>query len=67
MPNLTTSKKPTHIAYVVRDGKADQSFWRAIGSAWVHKDAKGFDLLLDAVPTSGRVVLRVNEPKADVE
>lgn len=60
----TESKKPTHLAYVVRDGKDDQSFWREIGSAWTHRDGKGFDVMLDALPSSGRIVLRVNEPKS---
>lgn len=59
--------KPTHIAYAVRnfekDDKADSS-WSRIGVAFEHKDGKGFDVTLDAVPVSGRVVLRVNEPKA---
>jgi len=60
------SNKPTHTAYAVRnfekDGKQD-SQWLKIGAAWPHKDGKGFDLNLDALPTSGRIVLRLNEPK----
>ena len=60
------SKKPTHIAYAVRDfekdGKADAS-WNRIGAAWLHKDGKGFDVTLEAVPVNGRLVLRLNTPK----
>lgn len=60
------SSKPTHQAYVVReyekDGEKD-SYWSRIGVAFAHKDGKGFDVSLDAVPTSGRVVLRVAEEK----
>jgi hypothetical protein len=72
MSNATRSKKPaprkpTHTAYVVRDGKDDQSFWREIGSQWPHKDGKGFDLILDALPINGRIVIRLNEPKPKSE
>ena len=60
------ANKPTHIAYAVRNfekgGKADSS-WSQIGSAWLHKDGGGYDLVLDAVPVNGRVVLRINKPK----
>ncbi len=63
--------KPTHIAYSVRDFtnsdgevKAD---WNRVGAAWLHKDGKGFDLTLDSVPLSGRIVLRLNQPKEKAE
>ena len=62
--------KPTHIAYAVRnfekDGKQD-SDWLRIGAAWSHKDGKGFDVNLDALPVGGRVVLRMNELKQAAE
>jgi hypothetical protein len=62
--------KPTHIAYAVREfekeGKQDSS-WSRIGVAFQHTDGKGFNVTLDAVPVSGRVVLRVNEPKPSKE
>lgn len=61
--------KPTHLAFTVRDfenAKGEKKGrWLEIGSAWAHKDGKGFDLNLDAVPVDGRVVLRLNEPKTD--
>jgi hypothetical protein len=63
-------QKPTHNAYTVRNyeksteaGKQDASQWSKIGVAFSHKDGKGLDLVLDAVPVDGRVVLRVAEPK----
>ena len=49
------AQKPTHSAYSVRafekDGKPDAS-WPKIGAAWPHRDGKGFDVVLDALPTS---------------
>jgi hypothetical protein len=60
-------KKPTHTAYAVRnfqrDGEDDSSCSR-IGVAFLHRDGKGIDVVLDAVPVNGRVVLRLNEPKS---
>jgi len=36
-----------------------------IGAAWPHQDGKGYRLVLNAVPVSGVVVLRLPEPKED--
>jgi hypothetical protein len=56
--------RPTHIAYQIRDGK-DEGIWTRIGAAWRHKDGKGFNLQLDAVPLDGRITLReASETKA---
>lgn len=63
---MTETKRPDFAAYVVRDGAADKKAnWREIGVAFHHKDGKGLDLLLDALPVSGRVVLRAIEDKAE--
>jgi hypothetical protein len=59
-------KTPTHMAYAVRDfqkdGQEDAS-WSKIGVAWVHRDGKGFEVVLDVLPVNGREVLRLNVPK----
>ena len=34
-------------------------FWLNIGTAFVHKDSKGFNVILQALPINGRVVLRL--------
>ncbi len=59
----TDSKGPTHVAYHVRDAKDGKGFWTRIGSAWAHKDGKGFNIQIDVVPLDGRVTLRVAEDK----
>lgn len=53
-----SNKKPTHYAYTV-SGEGERKTWTRIGAAWANKDGEGFNLLLDALPTNGRVVLRV--------
>ena len=53
--------KPSHKAYVVEDrgeGDDNDAFWTRIGSAWPHKDGKGLNVVMQAVPTNGRLVLR---------
>jgi len=60
----TGSNAPTHVAYHVRDTKDGKGFWTRIGSAWSHKDGKGFNIQIDVVPLDGRVTLRVAEEKS---
>ncbi len=58
-----SKKHPSHIAYQVRDGKDNESYWTRIGVAWATKDGKGYTIQLNAVPLDGKIVLRVPEPK----
>lgn len=51
------SKRPTHEIFVVQDGN-DKSHWIKIGAAWANKDSKGMTLIFDALPVSGRAVIR---------
>lgn len=61
----TSGKAPTHIAYHVRDGVDGKGFWTRIGSAWSHRDNKGFSIQIDTVPLDGRITLRVASEKAE--
>jgi hypothetical protein len=54
--------RPTHRLYRVT-GDGDASIWTPIGAAWPNKDGKGFNLNCDAVPLTGRIVLRLIEPR----
>ena len=58
-------RRPTHIAYWVRDRENKKGEWHPIGVAWAHADGKGFNVALDLQPRDGRVTLRVREEKAD--
>ena len=66
------SKLPTHRVYTVlprkgADGKPD-AFWLNIGSAFAHQDGKGFNVVLEALPLDGKVVLReLKEPEPEPE
>lgn len=58
MTDTAKSKAPTHVAYHVRELSDDKSFWARIGSAWEHADRQGFNIQIETVPLSGRIVLR---------
>ena len=55
-------RAPEFLAWHVTQ-KGDKSFWNKVGAAWMHKDAKGYTLQLEALPVGGRIVLR--EPLED--
>ena len=60
------SGKPSHKVYVVEDreteGEENDAFWTRVGSAWPHKDGKGLNVVLSALPVGGRLVLREYTP-----
>lgn len=61
----TASKSPSHVVYQVRDREGGKSFFTRIGAAWPHKDGKGFNIQIDAVPLDGRITLRVASEAKD--
>ena len=54
----TMATKPAYRVYTVvkREGKDD--FWLNLGIAYPHEDGEGFNLLLQALPVDGKLVLR---------
>lgn len=57
--------KPSHIAYQVSEREDGKAFFNRCGSAFKHKDGQGFNVVLDAVPVSGQVVLRTPQERLD--
>ena len=60
-----TTKPIDYVAYGVREGQDEQSHWTRVGAAFAHKDGAGYDVILEAAPVNGRVVLR--EPRYQEE
>ena len=58
MSNDNDTKRPSHIAYQVREGDENKSYFNRIGAVWKHKDGEGFNLELDSFPKDGKVVVR---------
>lgn len=53
----STKKTPSLIAYSVKEGANDQSYFNRIGAAFPNGEGKGITVLLDSVPLSGKIVL----------
>lgn len=51
----------THRAYTVIKREGQEDFWLAIGAAFAHQDGTGFNIVLQALPIDGKIVLR--QPK----
>jgi hypothetical protein len=69
---MSKNKQPTGAAdrydvYVVDEYKdktgEEKSNWTRVGTAWPHKDGKGFNAELRALPVSGKLVIRRYEPQ----
>ena len=53
----TTPAKPTHRIYRVT-GEGRKASWTPIGAAWPNRDGAGFSIQCDAMPLTGRIVMR---------
>jgi len=61
-----STQKPTYTAYSVQKrGEGQDDFWLNIGAAWMHQDGDGYNVVLQALPIDGKIVLRL--PKADAK
>jgi hypothetical protein len=68
MADKDQPQQETHYAYSVikREGKSD--YWMNIGIVFPHKDGKGFNIMLQAIPFDQKIVLReVSEDNKDAE
>lgn len=62
MKSERTNNRPSHAVYMV-EGDRENAFWTKIGSAWLHEDGEGLNLVLSAMPMTGRLVIRKWEAK----
>lgn len=62
----SSGKKPSHIAYHVRDTGNSKSFWNRVGVAWSNKNG-GLTVQLESVPLDGRVVCQPADKPAPTE
>jgi len=51
-------RHPSHRVYSVVPRKGQDDFWLNVGVAFVHEDGEGYNLLLQALPLDGKLVLR---------
>lgn len=53
---------PSHGVFVV-ENDGPQAFWTRVGVAWEHADGEGLNVILTAIPVSGRIVIRTRKEK----
>jgi len=58
MADRDQSQQPTHRAYSVIKREGQEDFWLNLGLAFPHKDGKGFNIMLQALPLDGKIVCR---------
>lgn len=63
---LALHRRPTHRLYRVQ-GDGASAIWTPIGAAWPNKDGLGFNISCDAVPLTGRIVMRTVPDRAKDE
>ena len=56
---MANSRQPAFRAYTVIKREGQDDFWLPLGAAFPHKDGDGFNLVLQALPIDGKIVLRV--------
>lgn len=59
------NQQPNYTAYTVVKREGQDDYWLAIGAAFQHQDGDGFNVVLQALPINGKIVLRI--PKSTEE
>jgi hypothetical protein len=58
MADRDQPQQPTYRAYSVIKREGQDDYWLNLGLAFPHKDGKGFNIMLQAIPLDGKVVCR---------
>jgi hypothetical protein len=59
------NQKPDYTAYTVQKREGKDDFWIAIGAAFMHQDGDGYNIVLQALPLDGKIVLRLPKTQGD--
>jgi hypothetical protein len=62
-----TTNQPTYRAFTVIPREGQKDFWAPIGAAFAHHDGLGLNVLLQALPLDGKVVLRPSKEKQSAD
>jgi hypothetical protein len=58
MADKEQPQQPTHRAYSVIKREGQDDFWLNLGLAFPHRDGKGFNIILQAIPFDAKIVIR---------
>jgi len=59
------AQQPNYQAYTVVKREGQDDYWLNIGAAFMHQDGDGYNIVLQALPINGKIVLRL--PKGNAE
>jgi hypothetical protein len=62
MPN----QQPSYTAYTVVKREGQDDYWLNIGAAFMHQDGDGYNVVLQALPINGKIVLRLPKVQDEV-
>jgi hypothetical protein len=58
MADRDQPQQPTHRVYSVIKREGQDDYWLNLGLAFPHKDGKGFNIILQAIPFDAKIVIR---------
>ena len=61
------NQQPSYQAYAVVKREGQDDFWLNIGAAFMHQDGDGYNIVLQALPINGKIVLRLPKDKIEDE
>ena len=64
---MATAPQPIYQAYTVIKREGQDDYWLNVGAAFSHQDGNGLNVILQAMPLNGKIVLRPPKDKSDDE
>ena len=58
------TQRPNYKCYTVIEREGAEPFWLPIGAAFMHQDGDGYNIVLQALPIDGKIVLRLPKDEA---
>jgi hypothetical protein len=62
---MATAQQPSYQAYTVVKREGQDDYWLNIGAAFMHQDGDGYNVVLQALPINGKIVLRLPKAQSD--
>ena len=59
------TQQPSYQAYTVVKREGQDDFWLNIGAAFMHQDGDGYNIMLQALPINGKIVLRLQKTQTE--
>ena len=64
---MSNNPQPIYQAYTVIKREGQDDYWLNVGAAFAHQDGNGLNVILQAMPLNGKLVLRPPKDKSEDE